>query len=125
MTRGRGHTFDDIAKVQEMLSLRAQRVSTVSLAARYSVDHSTIIYHCKKHGLVIPRKKSAQTGEISVNVTDMVGVKARVVMTNNGIDLRMDAIDGTPVNPGKTYAEYLEIALARKEGKMYRDIPRR
>ena len=51
----RGHTFSDPNVKEEMLDLRRQGYSYVEIARKYHADHTTILYHCKKAGLILGR----------------------------------------------------------------------
>ena len=51
-----GHVFEDPKKKAEMLAYRAAGYSYLQLACYYGVDHSTLIYHCRKAGMVVPMK---------------------------------------------------------------------
>ena len=48
---GHGHVFDDPEKKNQMLAYRVLGYSYVQLAYYYGVDHTTILYHCKKANL--------------------------------------------------------------------------
>lgn len=50
--RGWGHVFDDLNLKNEMLELRRQGYAFTDLARKYGVDHTTIVYHCRKAGLL-------------------------------------------------------------------------
>lgn len=45
---GHGHVFDDPAKKAEMLKYREQGYAYADIARLYGVDHTTIMYHCRK-----------------------------------------------------------------------------
>ena len=53
---GHGHVFDDPDKKAEMLAYRQNGCSYPQLALYYGTDHTTILYHCKKAGLVTLKK---------------------------------------------------------------------
>jgi hypothetical protein len=50
---GKGTVFSEPAVKAEMLSLRRAGYSYIQIARKYGVDHSTIVYHCKKAGLLL------------------------------------------------------------------------
>ena len=107
--RGRGNIFEDGTKLIEMLSLRQQGVGPSELGRRYGVDHTTIIYHCKRNGLVMPRgmqQTITSSGVVAqaVVITRTVGISVASGMPR----VILDAHDGTPINPGRNYAEYLQ-----------------
>jgi len=49
------HIFKDKNIKDEMLKLRREGFSYSYLSKRFKVNHSTIIYHCRKEGIAIPR----------------------------------------------------------------------
>ena len=49
MIKGDHKIFRDQQKLQEMLSLRQQGWSLQKLAVRYGIDHTSILYWCKKY----------------------------------------------------------------------------
>lgn len=104
MRPGRGHIFDNTRVLQEMLHLRFVASSGPSALGRlYGVDHSTIIYHCRRNQSIV----SVIGGEI------MVGrpVPVPIVAPDPWIDE-----NGEKLNPGRNYAEYvMERARRKKE----------
>lgn len=49
---GRGHVFNDPVKKAELFSLRADGYSVHQLARYFGVDHTTLLYHFKKAGII-------------------------------------------------------------------------
>jgi len=45
-------------ELEQIFALRRQGMTTVALGLLYNKDHSTIVYHCRKHGVVplVPEK---------------------------------------------------------------------
>lgn len=57
---GARHIFNDLEMKAEMLALRMEGYSFKDISRKYGVDHTTIIHHCRKAGLLIfedPAKK--------------------------------------------------------------------
>ena len=119
MTRGRGHVFDDMQKLSEMLRLRQQNVGPSELGRMYGVDHTTIIYHAKRYGVVVPQNTGNKTRvhvvqtDIEITVVPVVR-HPRVTISNNIPRVQVD-FDGDVLNPGKTYAEYMAEAAKREQ----------
>lgn len=112
--RGRGHIFEDLDKLNQMLALRSLGHSASDLANHYGCDHSTIIYHCKRAGLSFKGKKTTMVVASGIlAVAGMLPVikkkpKIKIVMNEVRPTVVRD-FDGTLINMGKlTYAEYLE-----------------
>lgn len=51
--RGQGRVFRDPAIKAEMIALRDAGYSYKDIAIKYGVDHTTIIYHCRKAKMVV------------------------------------------------------------------------
>lgn len=101
---GRGHVFDDLKKLNEMIALREKGVSPSVLGRKYNVDHSTIIYHSQKAGI--------QSVITVSGVVQVIKKVPRVTISVSGT-VRYDE-DGSRINPGRNYAEYLEEAERRR-----------
>lgn len=91
--RGRGRVFQDSSKLNEMLKLHSSGTGLSELGRKYGVDHSTIFYHVKKHALM------------TVSGMDGVG-QPRVIIQGSTAVVRI-AYDGSPINQGKDYADYI------------------
>jgi hypothetical protein len=50
---GRGHTFSNQMIREEMLDFRRKGYSYIDIARKYNSDHTTILYHCRRAGLVL------------------------------------------------------------------------
>lgn len=85
-----------------MLRLRNNGVGPSELARKFGVDHSTIIYHAKRNGVVSSINRNFTVSEENT----IVQKKVTVVISGGVIGVRL-ADDGTPVNLGKNYGEYL------------------
>lgn len=93
--------------LQEMLTLRAQGWSTIALGIRYKKDHTTIVYHCKKHGVVaLDRSRSKN----SLQSLPIIVEKVRIC------DKYANLFD-EPRNPGKTYKQYVHEQTMRQKQK--------
>lgn len=96
--RGRGRIFEDIKKLHEMLALREQGAGLSELGRRYGVDHSTIFYHSRKNGVAMLVTVSGIRQPVDRPVHVTISLSGNVRMAD----------DGSPLNQGKNYAEYLE-----------------
>lgn len=115
--RGRGHIFDDVKKLNEMLNRRMLGEGASQLGAFYGVDHSTIIYHCKRSGMQFPGKNDkiiVSSGIIAISIGGMTIRRTPKVTVPDLTDF-----DGDTINPGRTYAEYVEIENERKKKKFF------
>lgn len=113
MSRGRGHIFDDLSKLNEMLQLRRQGVSTVRLGAHYGVDHSTIVYHSKRYEVKPPKGVRMEVFSVNTAVGPVIARRPAIIIANTAPRVITD-FDGTVLNPGKTYAEYMAITKERE-----------
>lgn len=90
-----------------MLNLRAHGWSTIALGIRYNKDHTTIVYHCKKNGVkFVQRSRPQQDPELIEPIVQ----RARLC------DKYADIFD-EPINPGKTYKQYLHEQEVREKQK--------
>lgn len=101
--------FRNYDLLTEMLSLRAEGSSFMALGDKYGVDHSSIVYQCQKHSVVV-----AMTNPIIVQRT-MQKEKVVAIKPQPLIDGVWQVTEsGEKVNVGRSYQEYLEIANRRK-----------
>lgn len=84
--------------VEEMLELCKDGWSYSELGRRYGKDHTTILYHCRKHG-----------------------IRAVGTPTEPPKPHKYDYIFNESINPGKSYKEYLAEAMERPDEKAYRE----
>lgn len=87
--------------LQEMLVLRRQGWSTVALGARYNKDHTTIVYHCRKAGLI------HTVMHITTTSTMLKAAQLAALPSEERI------------NPGKSYRQYLAESLKRDTERHY------
>ena len=117
---GRKNTFD----VNEMLALRKAGWTLPRLALAYSVDHSTILYHCQKHDVkpetnvrigIEPKERLPKVTKFEVPT-----VRERPVKVEPTPDLppKYAHLLDTHENKGKSYKEYLKDAKARPRGAL-------
>lgn len=131
--------------VQEMLRLRQEGWSYHRLGSKYGRDHSTIMYHCLREGLVgIHAQKKAkdieemfelrQQGWNYPALAEKFGIRREAIFAHckknhlttkellaAGVVMHKKRPpvyrglqdDGEQINPGKSYAEYLQEALQR------------
>lgn len=114
--------FRDNEKLKEMLSLRLSGWSYPRLAARYSVDHTSVIYQCQKH---IPKEvlEAVQTDRVidiekirirnrkrKFHWIDVVPYKGQAMpYQEEAFSHRRNAIFYDKINPGKKYyKQYLQ-----------------
>lgn len=53
MIEGQKKIFNDLDTRAQMLDLRRSGYSYKAIAIKYGVDHTTIIYHCRRAGLLL------------------------------------------------------------------------
>lgn len=121
--RGRNHIFDDPRVLNEMLALRRQGVGPTQLSQRYQgVHHSTIIYHCKRNGVVVRGGKSLiiiSSGILAVAAqAEVVQPKPKIVIQFGAPKVVLD-FDGEPINQGHNYADYIRIKRQREEDRLF------
>lgn len=122
--RGRGNIFKDHQRLNEMLALRRQNVGPSQLGVRYGVDHSTIIYHCKRNGVVVKNGRV-----VAVISSGMVAIAAHAaivkvkpqprVVIQFGVPKVVLDFDGQPINQGHDYAEYIALKRKREEEAIF------
>jgi hypothetical protein len=116
--RGRGHIFEDPRVLNEMLMLRQKGVGPSDLGRHYAVDHTTIIYHCKRYGVLMPRTAPRATiTSVVMDGTQVSGARPRVVVTVKSAQVMTDW-NGEVLCKGKTYAEY--VAYSRQMDQIRR-----
>lgn len=134
--------FADINKLQELLTLREKGWSYPKLADKFGVDHTSVMYHCVRHGI-----KSRNPNYRPTRLSEETQAKA-LAMRKKGVPVRVIAeelketssilthlftrkeapavkIQGTPVYHRKPKTEkgwYEDFDGERiNSGKMYRD----
>lgn len=110
---GAPYTFN----VNKMLELRVLGWSYSKLGRYFHKDHTTIIYHCNKWGIQ-PFQKPPPVPKIEYEEREEPEAPPKKVYKY--LDL-MEKQDG-PINPGKSYKEYLKEALQRPIEKRYYQI---
>jgi hypothetical protein len=95
--------------LEEMLLLRAQGWSTIALGNRYQKDHTTIVYHCKKHGVSVP-PRITESGTLPIKE---VSAPARLPSRDKYAYAYEE-----PINNGKSYKEYLREQKMRESKKL-------
>ena len=116
--RGRGHIFDDLGRLNEMLTLRLRGAGPSSLAQHYGCDHTTIIYHCKRAGVQVSGQRGVliiTSGFLSVGPIQQVLKEKPKPVPKPVLPIQRYDDDGSKINPGKSYAEYVAIANQRRE----------
>jgi hypothetical protein len=100
--------------LQEMLGLASSGVSPYELAAKYGKDRTTILHHCRKHGIVCKRAARAKPAPVTATQEEKVPKPPH----------KYQHIFDEPICRGHTYAEYLEIERARGR-KIYTPLTER
>jgi hypothetical protein len=98
--------------LHEMLNLRRSGWSFSALGFKYGKDHTTIMHHCKKHGVVSQIPVYTSRG----NVPRPMFIEE---VRKNFIPGKYDEYLSQPTNPGKTYKQYLAEAKNRTIEKDY------
>lgn len=107
----------DPKKLQEMLCLRARGWSLPDLGRRFDVDHSSILYHCKKHDVEPPEKLlkiDDKDIEIEEKEKELLGGElTKKIKKYKNQDLIIEG-EGK-INEGKSYKEYRAESERRKK----------
>ena len=104
----RGDVFNEMAVVEEMLALRMAGATFADLARRYGVDHTSIMYQCRKYdignGVLVPVKlKRKQRTPLGKHTPQQKVVPLHPILAAERL------------NPGKrSYAEYVRAANERR-----------
>lgn len=119
--QGRGHVFDNPTKLSQMLNFRQQGRGPSELGRCYGVDHTTIIYHCKRHGVETPPGTGGAAAQ-TVQITPIMVVQksVRISVASGTARVIIDEFDGSPLNPGKNYAEYLADRQKAREDRLFK-----
>ena len=110
--------FTTPEKLTEMLRLRADGKSTPFLANKYGVDHTTIVYHCKKHDVHphAPVQKYIKDGKASPK-KEKPAPPPKPKRKYNA--------EAAPVNRGKkSYADYLLEQKQREFRRQHPQVPK-
>lgn len=102
--------------IEEMLQLRSEGWTTVALGLRYGKDHTTIVYHCLKHGVV--SKPNVVTREREAQVEP----EEPVMVIPPSKPHKYDYIFNEAKNPGKMYSQYLKESLGRPVERKYQQL---
>lgn len=98
-----------------MLTLRVQGKGPSELGRLFGVDHTTIIYHCRRNGV---GAKVASVAVISVAEVKLNAIKnSRITITNKGVTVT--DFDGEPICGGRSYSDYVREAAKRKEQQFW------
>ena len=112
----RGTTFTDKIALEEMLVLRMAGATYNDLGRRYEVDHTTIIYHCKKAGIGTPELEP-----VKLKRKERIIVPKQIVQRR---EIRLHPILAAErMNTGKTYAEYVEAQHQRRYAHLKGFLP--
>lgn len=98
--------FKDRNKLLEMLSLRRQGWTFVSLSELYNCDRTSLRYQCRKYQIFPDKTKFIKN---SNEVFSPDKILTSVIITLYPREKKnWTIIDGERVNLGKSYAEYLQ-----------------
>lgn len=104
--------------VSEMLSLRVLGWSSPQLARRYGVDHSTILYHCKRFGAY---KGGAEPAVVAITREREVREPPRKADFAVQKAHKYEYVWNEATNPGKrSYRDYEREAMQRPAESHYR-----
>jgi hypothetical protein len=97
--------------LDKMLEERRNGASLLFLGRKYKKDHTTILYHCKRHGVVplvvIPKVSRTQAQiEIEYDASYMIPEEQLDFLEQTFLPA-----DEGPINPGKSYFSYLRAAM--------------
>jgi len=104
--------------LKEMLQLRALGWSSGKLGKKYSVDHTTILFQCKRHAEMVARGEAEEVSMSGI-FNDVSDVSPLVVETAKTMrEMRekknrkhkYDHIINETINQGRMYREYLKTA---------------
>jgi hypothetical protein len=101
-----------------MLELRVLGWSYSKLGRYFHKDHTTIIYHCVKWGIV-PFKLPPPVPEIEFEDVVSYKKKKKEPRTFYKYSVLLDDEQDGPINPGKSYKQYLEDAKKQKHGAQW------
>jgi len=104
--QGRGDVFDDPLKLQEMLQLRKEGHSSGLLGTKYSCDHSTILYHCKRHNIFPERIIQCQKERAILSTPQVEKPKVEPKPHHKYEHLIFE-----PLNQGRRYSQYFKKLL--------------
>ena len=111
----RGTTFNDSVILEEMLARRMAGATVSELGRAYGVDHTTIIYQCKKHG--VGYKRELETEKIRRKArTATVPQAVKKTITLHPILERERINRGLP-----SYAAYLAEAKLRDRQRKWEE----
>lgn len=113
--------------LQEMLALYATgEWSSAALGRKYGKDHTTILHHAKKAGIVPDPNASRRKRVAPPSAKFMIPQRAKSKLAPPVVDKYAYLFD-PPINPGKTYAEYQAEALKRPAeahyAGLYTEVP--
>lgn len=125
MRKGDHKIFRDQQKLQEMLSLRQQGWSLLKLAVRYGINHTSILYWCKKYNCK-PGQKVIR--ELPIRKLPKCKVCGKIVNTiankfcsrkcyrqfcaSKNEVLNEEIVEG--INQGKSYMDYVREENLKK-----------
>ncbi len=109
---GRKITFN----ILEMLQLRIQGWSTISLGAKYNRDHTTILYHCKKYGIEPGKLPIAEIPNIKFTIDEPEEFTPK---TPPKIYKYAHLFFNEKINEGKSYREYIDEVSNKPEYRIF------
>ena len=112
MRRSYTKVFRDEDKLFEMLGLRQSGESLNFLARKYNVDHSSVLYQCKKYQ-VEPMGQTIIRKEEKKIVVERTRTEPEIRKENRAGELII--ISSREVNMGKNYIDYVKESKERKQ----------
>ncbi len=105
--------------LKRMLKLRRAGWSLSALGYEFGKDHTTILHHCRKHG-VEPEMEVTQRGSV-LKLPPKPKWKPK---PRQKIEDKYADIFDRPVRMGRSYASYLSEALQRPTERQYMELYR-
>ena len=93
---GLGHVFDNPRIKREMLILRIKGYSYVLLSRRYGVDHTTVMYHCRRAGICLREGVRDQMFQLIKNGITVADISKKLNILEEVVTFHMEifGIDG-------------------------------
>ena len=115
----KARVFTDRDKLNEMLDLAKTGMSKTDLGDMFGVDRTTIYFHLKKYGVIVPK----------TSPPDKSGLKIQRKSTANSpiVKTEVPNVDeyGSPINEGHLYKVYAEKDKRERQAEFELHLPRR
>lgn len=103
--------FKNPKRLALMLSERRDSASLLWLSKKYRCHHTTILFHCKKSGVVpeVPLRGGRKKITLAIRYT---GVSEDQL---DALEQALLPMEDGPINKGKTYDEYIREAMEKQK----------